>query len=63
MSARVSGRPVTKSPILVLTPRDGSRRIAYPLPPGIDRIYISPSGTTADISRVRIVVEDRKSVV
>ena len=58
MSARVSKRPVTKSPVIVLAPRDGSRRLMYPLPPGIDRIYISPSGTTADISKVRITVDD-----
>ena len=58
MSARVSKRPVTKSPVIVLAPRDGSRRLMYPLPPGIDRIYISPSGTTADISKVRIIVDD-----
>jgi hypothetical protein len=30
----------------------------YPLPPGIDRIYISPGGTTADISKIRIAVDD-----
>jgi hypothetical protein len=39
-------------------PRDGNRRIQYIVPPGVDRIYISPSGTTADISRVRITVDD-----
>jgi hypothetical protein len=59
MSAvRVSRRPVTKSPILVLRPVDGNRRLVYPMPPGVDRIYISPSGTTADISKIRIVVDD-----
>jgi hypothetical protein len=58
LSARVSKRPVTKSPVLTLQPRDGSRRLVYLVPPGIDRIYISPSGTTADISKVRIVVDD-----
>jgi hypothetical protein len=51
-------RPVTKSPVLMLTPRDGNRRLVYNVPPGIDRIYISPSGTTADISKIRIVVDD-----
>jgi hypothetical protein len=56
--SRVSGRPVTKSPVLTLQPRDGSRRLVYLVPPGIDRIYISPGGTTADISKVRIVVDD-----
>jgi hypothetical protein len=54
----VSKRPVTKSPVILLTPRDGSRRIPYNVPPGVDRIYISPSGTTADISKVRIIVDD-----
>jgi hypothetical protein len=58
MSARRSTRPVTKSPVITLQPKDGNRRLMYPLPPGIDRIYISPSGTTADISKVRIVVDD-----
>jgi hypothetical protein len=51
-------RPVTKSPILVLAPNDGNRRLVYNVPPGVDRIYISPSGTTADISKIRIVVDD-----
>jgi hypothetical protein len=51
-------RPVTKSPVILLTPRDGSRRILYNVPPGVDRIYISPSGTTADISKIRIIVDD-----
>jgi hypothetical protein len=50
-------RPVTKSAIITLTPRDGSRRLVYNVPPGIDRIYISPSGTTADINKVRISVD------
>jgi hypothetical protein len=54
----VSKRPVTKSPVITLQPRDGSRRLVYLVPPGIDRIYISPSGTTADISKIRIVVDD-----
>jgi hypothetical protein len=54
----VSSRPVTKSPVLVLTPKDGNRRLPYPVPPGVDRIYISPSGTTADISKVRIIVDE-----
>jgi hypothetical protein len=54
----VSRRPVTKSPVIVLAPRNGSRRLDYPMPPDIDRIYISPSGTTADISKVRIIVDD-----
>jgi hypothetical protein len=58
LSARVTKRPVTKSPVITLTPRDGSRRIQYNVPLGIDRIYISPSGTTVDISKVRIVVDD-----
>jgi hypothetical protein len=58
LSARVTKRPVTKSPVITLTPRDGSRRIVYNVPPGIDRIYISPSGTTADISKIRIIVDD-----
>jgi len=58
MSDRVSSRPVTKSPVLRLEPKDGNRRLVYSLPPGIDRIYISPSGTTADISKIRIVVDD-----
>jgi hypothetical protein len=58
MSTRRSTRPVTKSPVITLQPRDGSRRIVYNVPPGVDRIYISPSGTTADISKVRIVVDD-----
>jgi hypothetical protein len=42
----------------MLKPQNGNRRLMYPLPPGIDRIYISPSGTTADISKVRIIVDD-----
>jgi hypothetical protein len=42
----------------MLTPKDGNRRLTYPVPPGVDRIYISPSGTTADISKVRIVVDE-----
>jgi hypothetical protein len=42
----------------VLAPRDGNRRLVYNVPPGVDRIYISPSGTTADISKIRIVVDD-----
>jgi hypothetical protein len=54
----LSKRPVTKSPIITLQPKDGSRMLAYIPPPGIDRIYVSPSGTTADISKVRIVVDD-----
>jgi hypothetical protein len=54
----VSKRPVTKSPVLTLQPRDGSRRLVYLVPPGIDRIYISPGGTTADINKVRIIVDD-----
>jgi hypothetical protein len=54
----VSKRPVTKSPVITLQPRDGSRRLVYLVPPGVDRIYISPSGTTADISKIRIVVDD-----
>jgi hypothetical protein len=58
LSVGVSRRPVTKSPIILLTPRDGNRRLVYNMPPGIDRIYISPSGTTADISKIRIVVDD-----
>ena len=58
MSTRRSTRPVTKSPVITLQPKDGSRRIVYNVPPGVDRIYISPSGTTADISKVRIVVDD-----
>jgi hypothetical protein len=57
LSARVSGRPVTKSPIITLQPRDGNRRLAYPVPPGIDRIYLSSEGTTADISKVRISID------
>jgi hypothetical protein len=54
----VSRRPVTKSPILVLTPRDGNRRLVYNVPPGVDRIYLSSEGTTADISKIRIIVDD-----
>jgi len=54
----MSKRPVTKSPVIVLAPRDGIRRLTYPLPPGIECIYISPSGTTADISKIRIIVDD-----
>jgi hypothetical protein len=54
----VSRRPVTKSPIITLQPRDGSRRLVYPMPPGVDRIYISSEGTTADINRVRVSVDD-----
>jgi len=58
LSARVSRRPVTKSPIIALQPKDGNRRIVYNVPPGVDRINILPSGTTADISKIRIVVDD-----
>jgi hypothetical protein len=53
----ISRRPVTKSPIITLQPRDGNRRLAYPAPPGIDRIYLSSEGTTADISKVRISID------
>jgi len=53
----VSRRPVTKSPVIELTPRDGSRRTVYNIPPGVDRIYLSSEGTTADISRIRISVD------
>jgi uncharacterized protein YndB with AHSA1/START domain len=55
--SRRSGRPVTKSPVLVLQPVDGNRRLVYNVPPGVDRIYIA-GGTTADISKVRVVVDD-----
>jgi hypothetical protein len=37
---------------------NGNRRIVYNVPPGIDRIYISPGGTTADISKVRVIVDE-----
>jgi len=53
----VSRRPVTKSPVIELTPRDGNRRLVYNVPPGVDRIYLSSEGTTADISRIRISVD------
>jgi hypothetical protein len=54
----VSRRPVTKSPVLVLTPKDGNRRLVYNVPPGIDRIYLSSEGTTADINKVRISIDE-----
>jgi hypothetical protein len=44
--------------VIVLAPKDGNRRIPYNVPPGVDRIYISPSGTSADISKIRIIVDD-----
>ena len=53
----MSRRPVTKSPVIELTPRDGNRRLVYNVPPGVDRIYLSSEGTTADISRIRISVD------
>jgi hypothetical protein len=54
----VSRRPVTKSPVITLQPRDGSRRLVYLVPPGIDRIYLSSEGTTADINKVRISIDE-----
>jgi hypothetical protein len=42
----------------VLAPKDGNRRLVYPVPPGVNCVYMSLSGTTADISKVRIVVDD-----